>query len=74
MGPQQFALNKSDLTRARDANNIELLESTFKEARKIIRAGGIVKVQENFSDGSVEAVDVIDNLEQLKHFENIYLR
>ena len=74
MGQRQLALKKSDLMKARDANNRELLESAFKEAGKTIKAGGIVNVQESFSDGSIEVVDVIDNLEQLNHFKNIYLR
>lgn len=74
MGQRQLALKKTDLTRARDANSRELLESAFKEAKKIIKAGGIVNIQESFSDGSIEVVDVIDNLEQLNHFKNIYLR
>ena len=74
MVQRQLALNKSDLTRARDANNRELLESVFKEAGKVIKAGGNVNVQESFSDGSIEVVDVIDNLEQLDHFKNIYIR
>ncbi len=74
MEQQQLALNKSDLSKARDANSRDFLESAFKEAGKIIKAGGIVNIQESFSDGSIEVVDVIDNLEQLNHFENIYLR
>jgi hypothetical protein len=74
MGQRQLALNKSDLTRARDANNRDFLESAFKEAKKIIKAGGKINVQESFSDGSVEVVDVIDKLEQLNHFKSIYLR
>jgi hypothetical protein len=74
MEQRQLALNKSDLTRARDANSRDFLESAFKEAEKIIKAGGIVNIQESFSDGSIEVVDVIDNLEQLNHFKNIYLR
>ena len=74
MGQRQLALKKSDLSKARDANNRELLGSVFKEAKKIIKAGGIVNVQESFSDGSIEVVDVIDNLNQLNHFKNNYLR
>ncbi len=74
MAQRQLALNKSDLTRARDANSKDFLESAFKEAEKVIKAGGNVNVQESFSDGSIEVVDVIDNLNQLNHFKNNYLR
>jgi hypothetical protein len=74
MAQRQFAIRKSDLSKARDANNRDILESAFKEAKKIIKVGGNVNVQESFSDGSIEVVDVIDNLEQLDHFKNIYLR
>ena len=74
MEQRQLALKKSDLTRARDGNNRELLESAFKKAGKVIKAGGIVNVQESFSDGSNEVVDVIDNIDQLNHFKSIYLR
>jgi len=74
MEQRQLALKKSDLTRARDENNRELLESAFKEARKVIKAGGIINVQESFSGGSIEVVDVIDNIDQLNHFKSIYLR
>ena len=48
------------------------LESTFAEARKVIEAGGIVKIDQKFSDASVELVAIIDNMEGLNHYIKKY--
>jgi hypothetical protein len=63
----------SNLQSARDTNNRKYLEEQFRAARKIIEAGGTVRVEQEFSDSSIETVHIIDNLDDLKLFENKYL-
>jgi phosphoribosylformimino-5-aminoimidazole carboxamide ribonucleotide (ProFAR) isomerase len=63
----------SDLQSARDTNNRKYLEEQFRAARKTLEAGGTVRVEQEFSDTRVETVHIIDNLDDLKLFENKYL-
>ena len=67
-------ISKSDLAGARDTDNKEFIETTFKEAAEIIKAGGCVHLMQVYSDASKEVSDVIDNQEQLDHLKTIYLR
>lgn len=69
-----FQISKSDLAGARDTGNTEFIETTFKKAEEVIKAGGSVHLMQVFSDASKEITDVIDTLEQLAHFKTIYLR
>lgn len=71
---QVIEISKSDLAGARDTNNREFLESTFKNAEEVIKAGGTVHLMQVFSDTSKEVADIVDNLEQLAHFRSIYIR
>ena len=71
---QVLEISKSDLAGARDTGNREYLEATFKNAEKVIKAGGSVHLMQVFSDASREIADVIDNLEQLAHVRTIYIR
>ena len=71
---QVIEISKSDLAGARDTGNREFLESTFKKAEEVIKAGGSVYLMQVFSDASKEIADIIDNLEQLAHFKTIYIR
>jgi hypothetical protein len=67
-------ISKSDLAGARDTGNREFIETTFKKAADIIKAGGSVHLMQVYSDASKEVSDVIDNQEQLAHLKTIYLR
>ena len=71
---QVIEISKSDLAGARDTGNREFLETTFKKAEEIIKAGGSVHLMQVFSDASKEIADIIDNMEQLAHVKTIYLR
>jgi hypothetical protein len=71
---QVLEISKSDLAGARDTNNREFLELTFKRAEDAIRAGGNVHLMQVFSDASKEVADVIDNLEQLAQVKSRYIR
>jgi hypothetical protein len=71
---QVIEISKSDLAGARDTGNREFLESTFKKAEGVIKAGGSVHLMQVFSNASKEIADIIDNLEQLAHFKTIYIR
>ena len=71
---QVIQISKSDLAGARDTGNREFLESTFRKAEKLIKAGGTVHLMQVYSDAHKEIADVIDNLEQLAALKNIYMR
>jgi len=71
---QVIEISKSDLAGARDTGSREYLESTFKKAEEVIKAGGSVHLMQVFSDASKEIADIIDNLEQLAHLKKIYIR
>jgi len=71
---QVIEISKSDLAGARDTGNREFIETHFKKAEKVIKAGGAVHLMQVFSDASKEIADIIDNLEQLAHLKTIYLR
>jgi hypothetical protein len=71
---QVIEISKSDLAGARDIGNRDFLESTFRKAAEVIKAGGAVHLMQVFSDASKEIADVIDNLEQLAQIRTIYMR
>jgi len=71
---QIIEISKSDLAGARDTNSREFLELTFKKAAEVIKAGGTVHLMQVYSDAHKEIADVIDNLEQLSHLKNLYIR
>ena len=71
---QVIEISKSDLAGARDTGNKEFLESTFKKAAEVIKAGGSVHLMQVFSDASKEVADIIESLEQLEHVKTIYMR
>jgi hypothetical protein len=72
--PDVMQISKSDLAGARDTNNREFIETTFKKATETIKAGGSVHLMQVYSDASKEVNDIIDNLDQLDHLKSIYLR
>ena len=72
--PDVMQISKSDLAGARDTNNREFIETTFKKAAETIKAGGSVHLMQVYSDTSKEVDDIIDDLGQLDHLKSIYLR
>jgi hypothetical protein len=74
MSQKVIEISKSDLAGARDINNSEFLEKTFKNAEEVIKAGGVVHLMQVFSDTSKEIAEIIDNLDQLAHYKSIYIR
>ena len=72
--PQVIEISKSDLAGARDTGNSEFLESAFKKAETVIKAGGTVHLMQAYSDAHKEIADVIDSLEQLAYLKNVYIR
>lgn len=71
---QVMEISKSDLAGARDTGNREYLETTFRKAEEVIKEGGSVHLMQVFSDTSKEVADIVDNLDQLAHVKNIYIR
>jgi hypothetical protein len=71
---QVIEISKSDLAGARDTGNREFIETNFKKAEEVIKAGGSVHLMQVYSDSSKEVADIIDNLDQLAHLKTIYLR
>jgi hypothetical protein len=71
---QVIEISKSDLAGARDTGNREFIETKFKKAEEVIKAGGSVHLMQVYSDASKEVADIIDNLDQLAHLKTIYVR
>ena len=71
---QVIEISKSDLAGARDTGNREFIETNFKKAEEVIKAGGSVHLMQVYSEASKEVADIIDNLDQLAHLKTIYLR
>jgi hypothetical protein len=71
---QVIEISKSDLAGARDTGNREFIETNFKKAEEVIKAGGSVHLMQVYSDASKEVADIIDNLDHLAHLKTIYLR
>lgn len=72
MAAEQFIIDQSKLEEARNTSNKEWLDATFEKARQVIEAGGTVKIDQQFSDASMELVALIDNLEGLNHYIKKY--
>jgi hypothetical protein len=64
---------KSELADARDNDNMEFLINTFKQAEEVIEAGGIVNIQQLYSDGSKEIIRIINSMDKLDLFRSRYL-
>ena len=73
MEKQLLTISKPKLSTARNNGNREFLETTFKEAEEVIKAGGIVNIQQVYSDGSREVIRVLNSLESLDLFRSRYL-
>ena len=71
---QVIEISKSDLAGARDTGSKEFLETAFKKAEDVIKAGGSVHLMQVYSDAHKEIADVIDSLEQLANLKSIYIR
>lgn len=72
MSEKEFEINISKLEEAKNTANSEWLETTFSKASKVLEAGGIIKIIEQFSDTHLETVSVVDNLEALNHYIKKY--
>lgn len=72
MAEEHFVIDQSKLEEAHNTSNREWLNSTFEKARQVIEAGGTVKIDQQFSDASMELVALIDNLEGLNHYIKKY--
>lgn len=68
-----LTISKPELSSARNNGDQELLQQTFKEAEEVINAGGLVNIQQVYSDGSKEVIRVINSLEKLDLFKSRYL-
>ena len=68
-----LTISKPELSSARNNGNQEFLQQTFKQAEEVINAGGLVNIQQVYSDGSKEVIRVINSLEKLDLFKNRYL-
>lgn len=73
MEKRLLTISKPELSSARNNGNMEFLQKTFNEAEEIIKAGGIVNIQQVYSDGSKEVIRIINSLEKLDLFKSRYL-
>lgn len=72
MGENQFVIDLSKLEEAHNTSDREWLNTTFDKARHVIESGGMVKIDQQFSDTSMELVAIIDNMEGLNHYIKKY--
>ena len=73
MEKRLLTISKPKLSTARNNGNNEFLKTTFQEAEEVIKAGGLVNIQQVYSDGTKEVIRVINNLEKLDLFRSRYL-
>jgi hypothetical protein len=69
----EHAIRLSDLEAAKNTNDIGFLEGQLATARKVIQAGGTVKIQQQLSDATMETLHVLDTLELVESFLSNYL-
>ena len=69
----QHAIRLSDLETARDSKDTRYLREQLEAGRKTLQKGGTVRIQQQFSDASVETLHVLDTVEQLEKFMGKYL-
>lgn len=72
MPQEEFVIYQSKLEEAHNTSNKEWLDSTFDKASRVIEAGGTIKIEQQFSDASMELVAIIDNMEGLNHYIKKY--
>lgn len=72
MAENQFVIDQSKLENAHNTSDREWLETTFDKARQVIESGGTVKIDQQFSDASMELIAIIDNIEGLNHYIKKY--
>ena len=72
MAGEQFVIDQSKLEAAHETSDKEWLDATFDRARQVIENGGMVKIDQQFSDAAVELVAIIDNMEGLNHYIKKY--
>lgn len=69
---ETFEISQSSLEEARSTSDEIWLEGTFDKAEKVIDAGGKVNITQQFTDGSVELVAIIDTKELLDYYKRKY--
>lgn len=72
MEEKHFVIDQSKLEVAHLAMDKKWLDTTFNKASQVIENGGNVKINQRFSDASMELVALIDNLEGLNHYIKKY--
>jgi hypothetical protein len=73
MEKRLLTISKPELSSARNNGDMELLQKIFHEAEEVIQAGGIVNIQQVYSDGSKEVIRIINSLDKLDLFKSRYL-
>jgi hypothetical protein len=73
MEKRLLTISKPELSSARNNGDREFLQKTFHEAEEVINAGGIVNIQQVYSDGSKEVIRIINSLDKLDLFKSRYL-
>ena len=73
MEKRLLTISKPELSNARNNGDTEVLQKTFSDAEEVISAGGMVNIQQIYSDGSKEIIRMINTLEKLELFKSRYL-
>ena len=66
------SIRLSALQMAKNMTDKGFLETQLQAGRKAIRNGGTVRIQQQFSDTSLETLHVLDTEEQLEQFMSKY--
>lgn len=69
---ETFEISQSSLEEARSTSDEIWLEGTFDKAEKVIDSGGKVNITQQFTDGAVELVAIIDTKELLDYYKRKY--
>ena len=67
------AIRLSDLESAKNRKDAQYLRTQLEAGRKAIQNGDTVRIQQQFSDASVETLHILDTEEQLELFMSRYL-
>lgn len=69
----EHAIRISAMETAQNQGDTKFLREQLKTATDTIRQGGTVRIQQQFSDASLETLHVLDTLEQVEKFMSKYL-
>jgi|GEM_PF-6485601 len=74
MSQREFTISQTALDSALENNEQEQLAFFYREALSTIKSDGIVKIEQQFSDGVSEIVALVDTQDLLELYIGRYIR